>query len=43
MTIPMLRDQSSHDKVDDVGKPRSVAWDGMEVLVEEWVADVSYM
>ena len=41
MTIPMLGDQSSHNKADDVGKPWSVAWDDKEMLVEEWVTNVS--
>ena len=41
MTIPMLRDQSSHDEVDDVCIPGGMAQDGEEMLVEECVTDVS--
>ena len=33
--IPMLRDLSSHDEVDDVSKLGSVARDGKEMLVGE--------
>ena len=41
MTIPVLRDQSSHDEVDDVCIPGGVARDGNEMLIEECVTDVS--
>ena len=42
MMIPMLRDWSSHDEVDDVGKPGRMAQAGKEMLIEEWVTNVSY-
>ena len=35
MTILILQDRSSHDEVDDVGKPRSVARDDKEMLIKE--------
>ena len=42
MPILMLRDQSSHDEVDDVRKPGSVVRDGKEMLIEECVTNVSH-
>ena len=42
MTIPVLRDRSSHDEVHDVCIPGSVARDGKEMLVREYVTDVSF-
>ena len=41
MTIRMLQDRSSHDEVDDVCIPGGVAQDGKEMLVGEYVTDVS--
>ena len=41
MMIPMLRDRSNHDEVDDVCIPQSVARDGKEMLVGKCVIDVS--
>ena len=41
MTIPVLRDQPSHDEVDDVCIPGDVARDGKEMLVGECVTDFS--
>ena len=41
MTILMLKDHSSHDKVHDVCIPGSVARDGKEMLVRECVTDDS--
>ena len=39
MTIPMHWDRCSHDEVQDVCLPSSVARDGKEMLVEECVTD----
>ena len=39
--IPVLRDLSSDDEVHDVCIPGSVARDGEEMLVGEYVTDVS--
>ena len=41
MKIPMLRDQSYHDEVDDVCIPRGMARDGKEMLIRECVTNVS--
>ena len=41
MSIPMLRDRSSHNEVDDVCIPGGVAQDGKGMLVRECVTDVS--
>ena len=41
MTIPVLRDQSNDDEVDDVCIQGGVTRDGKEMLVEECVTDVS--
>ena len=41
MTIPVLRDQSSHDEIDDVCIPRGMARHGKEMFIGECVTDVS--
>ena len=39
--ILMLGDPFSYNKVDNMGKSGSVARDGKEMLIGEWVSDVS--
>ena len=41
MTISALRDRLNHDELDDVCVPRGVTRDGKEMLVGEYVTDVS--
>ena len=38
--VPVLRDRSSYDEVDDVRVPRGVTRDGKEMLVWKCLSDV---
>ena len=40
MPVPMLRDRSSDDEVDDMRVPGGVSWDGEEMLIWKCISDV---
>ena len=40
MSVPVLRDRSSDDEVDDVRVPGGVTRDGKEMLISKCISDV---